>query len=93
MLPSPRPNYLDGFLSLGTGQELVQGQAKLMRAWNTSGGISKLIANDATQAPVNLPANFKSGPLNTLLGKLTILYYATWQVGCARGVPSPPVVC
>ena len=28
---------------------------------------------------MQLPAKFKSGPLNKLLGELVVLYYATWQ--------------
>lgn len=28
---------------------------------------------------LQLPAKFKSGPLNDLLGELVVLYYATWQ--------------
>jgi hypothetical protein len=53
-LYSHRPNYLTGFLSLGTGEPLIKAQADLVKAWNSSESISKLISNDATQAPVKV---------------------------------------
>lgn len=59
-----RPNYLTGFLSLGTGTELVQAQDQLLKAWNSSAGISQLIADGATQAPVKVSYRCQGLPSN-----------------------------
>lgn len=68
LLPAPlthavsrSPNYLTGFLSLGTGNDLIEGQAKLLQAWNNTAGISGLIADDNTHAPVNVSLHCSQG--------------------------------